>query len=122
MHEHFDAKDQPCSAAEAFYTIVTREPEWDDSARARATRLEEIERDIDGETGLPRVEAYTKQPFIVHNDVVNYAAKAIAKKRADDAEAHGDNYSAWSEGRRYVAVPATPEQIEAARRPDPTED
>lgn len=87
---------------------MTREPEWNDSARARALRLDEYDQSIDSDTGLPREEAYKDQPFVVHSDVVNHARAAIDRVRADDAEKHKDD-PRWMDGRRYYAEPYNPD-------------
>ena len=108
MHEHFDAEGNLTGT-----TVVTRESLWDDASRARAMRLYEHDRSIDSETGLTKDEAFSERPFIVHKDVINYAAKAIAKERAKDGETHKDE-PGWMDGRRYVVQLATPEQIAAA--------
>lgn len=92
----------PCPAAEATHTVVTREAEWDDSSRARAMRLDEYERSIDRETGLPVSEAFSNRGFIVRSDIVNYAARAIDKTKADDEVEHKDD-PRWFEHRRYYA-------------------
>lgn len=92
----------PCAAAEATHTIVTREPEWDDSSRARAMKLDAYERSIDKETGLPVSEAYSDRPFIVHSDIVNYAARAIDRTKREDEAEHGDD-PRWFDHRNYYA-------------------
>lgn len=106
MHEHFDIDGQPCIAAYAHTTVVTREPEWDEATRGRALRLAEHERSIDKFTGLPLVDAYADQPFLVHSDVVNYAQRALDRQQAEDEKNKGDDYEKWSKHRTYyVTVP-----------------
>lgn len=99
VHQHFDAEDNLTGT-----TIVTRESLWDDASRGLAMRLHEHDKSIDPETGLTQDVAYAKRGFVVHNDVINYAAKAIAKVRAEDAEKHKDD-DGWMDGRRYIAQP-----------------
>lgn len=102
VHEHFDADGNFTGT-----TVVTRESLWDDASRARAIRLFEYDRSIDPETGLTQDVAYSDRPFIVHSDVINYAARAIAKVRAADSEKHKDD-DGWMDGRRYIAQPHEP--------------
>ena len=105
MHEHYDVENNLTGT-----TVVTRESLWDDASRARAFRLFEYDKSIDSETGLPIEDAYRDQPFLVEHRTVNYAARAIARKRAEHAEDHKDD-DHWFEGRRYFAQVPTEEQM-----------
>lgn len=98
-------------------TVVTREPEWDDTTRARAIAHVEHEQSIDLQTGLPTSEAFKPQKFMVE-DVTNYAVAAIDRqRRIDEADAKKQHLDdGWDAGRRYVVRPATPEEIEEAER------
>lgn len=108
VHEHFDVDGNLTGT-----TVVTRESLWDDASRGLAMRLYEHDNSIDHDTGLAKDVAYARRGFVVHNDVINYARKAIETQRAKDAEEHKDE-PGWMDGRRYIAQPATPEQIAAA--------
>jgi hypothetical protein len=64
------------------YVVVARESEWDDTTRARALALVEYEEGLCScGCGLPREQAYLKQPFMVHK-VTCYADKAIQSRSA----------------------------------------
>lgn len=108
MHEHFDIDGEPCIAAYAHTTVVTREPEWDEQARGRALHLAAYERSIDKTTGLPISEAFTNQGFLVHSDVINYAARAMDKLRDADRAKH-ENDPEWMLHRTYYVTVPDPE-------------
>lgn len=118
MHRYFaeDGKT-PCRAADAFYTVVTREPEWDDDSRGRALRLAEYEAGLcPCGCGLPADVARSKVPMVV-DTFTCYASRALdAQKRADqDAHAkdpkrpprdpHGNPIPRWDDGRNYFVIP-----------------
>lgn len=90
MHEHFDADGNPCRAADAFRTVVTREPEWDESSAARALELERHESNVcPCGCGQPLEEAGDKdrafrvQKFTCH---ARRAIEQLRQKEADQAE------------------------------------
>jgi hypothetical protein len=98
------------------YVVVARESEWDDTTRARALALVEYEEGLCScGCGLPREQAYLKQPFMVHK-VTCYADKAIQSRRRADRELHEKDKPGWDDGLHYVAVPAKPTDIPEARR------
>lgn len=44
IHEYRDAEGNPCAMADAWTTVVTREPEWDDESRDLVLDLREHDR------------------------------------------------------------------------------
>lgn len=101
MHEHFDAAGNLTGT-----TVVTRESEWDDSARGRAMQLAEHERMTDRQTGLPIEQAYDPDQTWRVNYTTNFASRAIERVRKDHADLpeHKDKPN-WAAGRTYYAEP-----------------
>ena len=75
-------------AGEAWFTVVTREPEWDDHSRARAIKLTEYE---DGfcqcGCNLPVDVAYDPDRVFVVDDFTCYAGRALEKVKRQRKEA-----------------------------------
>lgn len=97
-------------------TVVTREPEWDDSSRARATRLYEygISTCRCG-CGLPYAVSHDPdQPFIVDSQVC-YAKQQLSKVRETETKKH-ENDPTWALGRHhYVYAPSAQEIADRLR-------
>ena len=91
MHEHFGEDGTTrVPAAEAWFTVVTREPEWDDHSRVRALKLTEYE---DGfcscGCGLPIEVAYDPKQVFVVDDFTCHAGRAleqVKRQRREEAE------------------------------------
>lgn len=116
MHRHFDMND-----VQTGYTIVTRESLWDDSARARATRLQEYEESVN-RFGIPLVEAYKAQPFKVEQ-FTDYSERAVlAITRADRAKAERENGGTvpegYGDGVNYHPILPDPSELREDRRGD----
>lgn len=111
MHEHFDADGNPCIAAYAAYTVVTREPEWDEESRGRALRLAEWERSLcPCGCGHPVDVVHDESTVVGVASYVCMAQRAVeVKRRKDEAEHKNDKPKAdgarWNDGRNYVPIP-----------------
>lgn len=118
MHEHFDVNGEPCIAMYAHTTVVTREPEWDESSRGRAMQLAEHERSIDKQTGLPIAQAYDpEQPWLV-DFTTNYAECAIERVRKQHADLpENKDKPDWALGRKYYAQPVDGPADDQPERP-----
>ena len=124
MHEHFDAEGEPCIAMYAFTTVVTREPEWDESSRGRVMQLAEHERSTDKQTGLPIEVAYDPDQMWRVDFTTNFAARAVDRVRKAHSELPENKDKAdWSSGRTYYAEPVDPADEAPAEpgAPDPDE-
>jgi hypothetical protein len=75
--------------AEAWTTVVTREPEWDDETRDRVLSLAAYEGTMcpDG-CGLTIEESMGPGPFLIDTFVCNATKARERKKREDEDEAH----------------------------------
>jgi hypothetical protein len=116
VHETYTVNpdDPDAEAVLTGYVVVTRESEWDENSRARALGLVDYEESLDRVSGLPRAEAYRKQPFMVHT-VTNYAEKAVQAQKRKDREAHKKDADGWDDGLNYVAVVAKPDDLTTRR-------
>lgn len=107
MHEHFDADGRPCRAADAFLTVVTREPEWDEETSARAMELGRHEASIcPCGCGQPIDEASDPNRAFRVDTHICYARRAIERFR-DKAEQKAkrknpDLPDDWNEGHTYL--------------------
>ena len=105
MHEHFDADGRRCRAADAFLTVVTREPEWDEETSERAMALGRHEASIcPCGCGQPIDEAADPTRAFVVQKHVCYARRAIERYR-DKAEADAERQNlpdGWNDGHTYV--------------------
>lgn len=99
--------------SEAYSTVVTREPEWDEASRARALQLGEVERNVDKQTGLPFEDAYDKDAAWMVHSSVNYAQRAIEGAREKESETHKNDSKPWMSGRTYYAVRVDPADLPA---------
>jgi hypothetical protein len=99
--------------ADAWYTVVTREPEWDEESRARALRLREYENGLCPRHGVPR--SVCRDPevqWVVHEDV-DYAErqeKGFERLKAAPHENEKPDRAGrlWDDGRRFWARPYDP--------------
>jgi hypothetical protein len=74
--------------AQAWTTVVTREPEWDDDSRDRVLSLAAHDGEMcpDG-CGLPVHESTGPGPFLIDKYVCNATKARERKKRLDEEEA-----------------------------------
>lgn len=113
MHEYFDADGNPCRAADAYTTVVTRESEWDDQTRDRVLDHAAYKAGICGcGCGLPVAQAHAGKPMDVHTFTCD-AGRALAQKRRMDAEEAKEmgKPDGWNDGLHYYVIP-TPQDDE----------
>lgn len=104
--EHFDAAGEPCRAADAFRSVVTTEPEWDEASRNRVLRLTEYEAGMcpcgcgnQLDVALDETQAFKVDTFTCR------ARKAIEQVKRTDKKSKEKGPEGWSDGMTWFAVP-----------------
>ena len=108
LHEHFDADGNPCRAADACTTVVTREPEWTDHSRELALRLTDYEARICGcGCNQPIDVAYDGKRAFKVDKFICYAERAkqqVMAREREDAQ-QSKRPEGWDYGLHYYVVP-----------------
>lgn len=83
-HTYYDAAGEPCVAAEAHTTVVTRETEWDDEQVTRMLALDYIEAGVCAcGCGLPREVAHDEKSNLATQSVICHARKWLTVDQRD---------------------------------------
>lgn len=117
VHEHYTltTEGDPTTGVLTGITVITRESEWDDDTRERALALYEYENSMCGcGCGRPASETREKTPYVIH-EATCYAGRALDQHRRTERERHKDSTEGWDDGKHYYAVPASPDEVAAAK-------
>lgn len=118
VHEHFDAAGKKTG-----HTLITRESEWDESSRQRATELHRYEKGLCGcGCGRPVKESYNPEQVykVDHFTCMAGRALAIAKRMAAEQakkDNNGELPEGWDDGRHYYAEPVEVNSADRAHSP-----
>jgi len=117
LHEHYDA-----AGAFTGCTVIVAEPEWDETARARAEALVYLDDTTCGNCGGDLHRTLTPdQVYDVATDIVCYSCRALELVRRDEHKRHSDDVEfngrpMYLDGRIYTVREMSPAEVREVER------